>query len=102
MAVNSPEQPRESDLEHVVSLSGSDVQGIDAALLNEVTPSWGDARAVVTKAYAAMLPSLPSVPDVFFSYRLRKLVAAGAVEAAGSVDRQLNYQVRLDNRASAA
>ncbi|MCD9007956.1 DUF3658 domain-containing protein [Luteimonas sp. XNQY3] len=79
MAVNSPEQPRESDLEHVVSLSNGDVQTIDAALLSEVTPSWIDAKGVVTRAHAALLPRYLTVPDVFFSHRLRKLVAAGAV-----------------------
>ena len=94
--MNSPEQPRESDLEHVVSLSDSDVQAIDAAVLTELTQSWIDAKGVVTRAHAALLTRYPAVPDVFFSYRLRKLVAAGAVEAAGSVDRQLNYQVRTN------
>ena len=100
--MNSPEQPRESDLEHVVSLSSGDVQAIDAAVLSEVTHSWLDAKGVVTKAHAALLPRYPTVPDVFFSYRLRKLVATGVVEATGSVDRQLNYQVRANGCAPAA
>ncbi|WP_161809352.1 MULTISPECIES: DUF3658 domain-containing protein [Stenotrophomonas] len=100
--MNPQEQPRESDLERVASLSGSDVQAIDAAVIDALTLSWSDAKNVVASAYASLLSSFPAVPDVFFSYRLRKLVAAGAVEAVGTVDRQLNYQVRLSSHEPAA
>lgn len=95
--MDSPEQPMESNLEHVISLSGSDVQAIDSALLSKLLSSWSEARAVVTDAHSALFSLYPAVPDAFFSYRLRKLVAAGAVEAIGQVDRQLNYQVRIGN-----
>jgi len=100
--VNSQEQPRESDLEHVVSLSGEDVQAIDAAVLSQLATTWMEARDLVAKAHAVLLPKYPTVPDVFFSYRLRKLVAAGDIEAAGAVDRQLNYQVRAKDHGPAA
>ncbi len=100
--MTSPEQPRESDLEHVVSLSGSDVQAVDAAVLEHLNSDWLGASDVVARAHAALLAKYPSVPDVFFSYRLRKLIAAGEVEAAGSVDRQLKYQVRSAGQGPAA
>ena len=93
--MDSPEHPKESNLEHVVSLSDHDVEAIDSALLGELRSSWSEARRVVTGAHYALLSLYPAVPDVFFSYRLRKLVAAGTVEAVGQVDRQLNYQVRV-------
>lgn len=96
------EQPKESDLEHVVSLDGGDVQAIDAAILSQLTGSWSAAKDAVVKAHTALSFSYPSVPDAFFSYRLRKLVAAGSVDASGPVDRQLNYKVRSGNRAAAA
>ncbi len=100
--MTSPEQPRESDLEHLVSLTGRDVQAIDAAVLAEVTPTWVEASVVVKSSHAALLSSYPLVPDVFFSYRLRKLVGAGVIESTGTVDRQLNYQVRTIGHAPAA
>ena len=100
--MNSQEQPRESDLEHLVSLSREDVQAIDTAVLSELATTWMEARDLVANAHAALLPKYPSVPDVFFSYRLRKLVAAGDVEAVGIVDRQLNYRVKSKDRVPAA
>lgn len=100
--MDSPEQPKESNLEHVVSLSGSDVQAIDSALLSKLRSSWSEARTVVDGAYSVLASLYPAVPDVFLSYRLRKLVATGAVEAIGQVDRQLNYQVRISLLAPAA
>jgi hypothetical protein len=99
--MNSSKQPKESDLEHVVSLNGNDIQAIDEALLREITHSWSDAAGVVSRAHTALLTSCPTVPDVFFSYRLRKVVASGAVEAMGLVDRQLSYQVRNGRNALA-
>lgn len=93
--MDPPEQPKESNLEHIVSLSGNDIKAVDSALLNELRSSWSGARMVVAGARSALLSLYPTVPDVFFSYRLRKLIAAGAVDAIGQVDRQLNYQVRV-------
>lgn len=95
------EQPKESDLVLVASLSGEDVQAVDSAILGELNRAWSDARLVVPGAHAALQSTHPSIPDVFFSYRLRKLVAAGSVEATGSVDRQLDYQVRAASHAPA-
>ena len=100
--MSSEDQPRESDLEHVVSLSGEDVQAVDTAVLSQLTATWMESRDLVAKAHAALLPKYPLVPDVFFSYRLRKLVAAGDIEAVGAVDRQLNYQVRAKDGGPAA
>jgi hypothetical protein len=94
LIVIQSEQPRESDLEHVVSLSGNDVEAIDAALLRELAPYWEQARDVVARAHELLQRGYPSVPGAFFSYRLRKLVATGAVQATGTVDRELMYQVR--------
>lgn len=91
---NLEEQPIESDLVLVASLSGEDVHALDSAILREVRRTWSDARLVVSGAHAAMKKTLPYVPAAFFSHRLRKLVAAGCVEAEGSVDRKLDYQVR--------
>ena len=95
------EQPKESDLVLVASLSGEDVQAVDLAILREVNGAWAEARIVVQGAHSSLQSTHPSVPDVFFSYRLRKLVAAGSVEARGSVDRQLSYQVRDASHAPA-
>lgn len=95
--MDPPEQPKESNLEHVVSLSGSDVQAVDSALLNELRSSWSEARMVVAGAHAALRSLYPAVPYVFFSHRLRKLVAGGAVDEIGQVNRQLNYQVRVSS-----
>jgi len=95
-------QPRESDLELVVSLTGDDVKAVDSAVLGKVSSSWAEARSVVSEAHTALHSTHPAVPDVFFSYRLRKLVATGAVEARGPVDRQLNYQVRSAGHLPAA
>ncbi len=96
------EQPRESDLELVVSLSGDDVAAINAALLQHVTGSWLPALGVVTSAHHSLLPTLPSVPLAFFSYRLRKLVASGEVQAKGIVARELAYQVKAADPGAAA
>jgi len=90
--MNSSEQPKKSDLEHVVSLNGNDIQAIDEALLRKITHS--NAAGVINRAHTALLTSYPSVPDVFFLYRLRKVIASGVVETMGIVDRQLNYRVR--------
>lgn len=93
-----PTQPNEADLEHVVSLSASDVRAMDAALISAIPSDWRAARQIVESVHAALLPTYPSVPAVFISYRLRKLVAAVEVEAHGIVDRRLEYQVRAHAR----
>jgi hypothetical protein len=85
-----------------VSLSGEDVRAVDAAVLAQIPQEWIDAAGVVSRAHASLLSKYPSVPEGFFSYRLRKLVAANAAEASGLVDRQLNYQVRSVCHAPAA
>jgi hypothetical protein len=100
--LDSREQPRESDLEYVASLSCEDVQAIDAAVFQQLATTWMEARDLVAKAHFALLSKYPTVPDVFVSYRLRKLVDAGDIEAAGAVDRQLNYWVRAKDLISAA
>ena len=87
-------QPRESDLEHVVSLTGDDVEAIDAALLLAVDSNWQEARDVAEGAHASLQSRYPSVPFVFYSFRLRALIAERVVDAMGIVDRELRYQVR--------
>ena len=95
-------QPRESDLELVVSLSDDDVASINAALLLHVTESWLPALSVVSDAHQSLLATFPSVPQAFFSYRLRKLVASGEVQANGVVARELSYQVKAAEHEAAA
>ncbi len=96
------EQPRESDLELVVSLSGDDVAAVNAALLQHVTGSWLPALSVVTNAHHSLLPTLPLIPQAFFSYRLRKLVGSGEVQANGVVTRELAYLVKAADHGAAA
>ncbi|GAB3358633.1 hypothetical protein GCM10027430_29300 [Lysobacter tyrosinilyticus] len=89
------DQPRESDLEHVASLSGDDVATIKEALMQHVGDSWLPALTVVTDAHQSLLPTFPSVPPTFFSWCLRKLVASGQIQADGPATRELAYQVRV-------
>ena len=89
------DQPAESDLELVVSLSGEDVAAIDDALLRHLGTELQPAAQVVAAAHSSLQAAHSAVPSAFFSYRLRKLVALGEVAASGPVSRELQYTVGL-------
>ena len=89
------DQPAETDLELVVSLSGDDVAAIDEALVHHLGTELQPAAQVVAAAHLSLQAAYCAVPSAFFSYRLRKLVALGKVAANGPVSRDLQYTVRL-------
>jgi hypothetical protein len=100
--MSTEDQPLESQLELVVSLTGDDVASIEAALLSQVPGSWASASSVVSAAHQSLLSNFPTVPKAFFSYCLRKLISDGQVQANGIVSKELAYQVRAAARGAAA
>jgi len=102
LPLTEQKHPKESDLELVVSLSADDVEAINEALRRQISESWLPSSEVVKSAYNFLRSSHPSVPEVFFSYRLRKLVAANEIEADGPVTRELKYQVRRSGQVRVA
>lgn len=67
------------------ALSEAELQSIDQALLRQVSEDWRKIARVV--GFAMGEPSVRSrgLPDIFYAERVRHLVAAGVLEAAGDV-----------------
>jgi hypothetical protein len=86
---NPPDQPTETNLEFVVSVSGAQVAEINAALMARASSDWQPLGGVIAAARMDTPSVLPTIPDVFFARQLRVLVSQGDLEGKGDL-RDLN------------
>ena len=78
----------------VASLNDEDVLAIDSAICSFLASEWQDSSTLIGSVTRELQQRFPSVPAVFYSYRLRALVKTGEVESDRPVTRELAYRVR--------
>jgi hypothetical protein len=83
----------------VLSLTPADFKRIDECLLSHASHSWHKVARVVLHAMFALRDEFPTLPDGFYSMRVKHLVASGALEAAGNLDRMRFSEVRIPGSA---
>ena len=71
------------------------IQIIDDALLSNARSSNRKVAMIVAKTMENPELRVPGLPDTFYAERVRKLVAQGALEAAGNSDFMRFSEVRL-------
>jgi hypothetical protein len=84
----------------VAALTPVDIEGIDRTILFFCDYRWRKVAYVVALAMDAL--GYAGVPDVYYSQRVRALVANGLIEAHGNVRRMRFCEVRLAPERSAA
>lgn len=96
-----PDGPLTSEEEARASLlSATELERIDKHLLSEASYSWRKVARVIAGTMGAIGNNFPGLPDVFYARRIKHLVDAGALEAAGKLDRMRFSEVRIpDSRA---
>lgn len=90
---DSPLTPQQEAL--VRLLTAADLQRIDECLLSHTSDRWRKVARVVASTMASLAGHFPDVPDVFYSRRIKHLVASGALEAVGNLDRMRFSEVRI-------
>jgi hypothetical protein len=81
--------------ERISQLTAQEISAIDAALLSAARTRFRKVAMVVGTAMIELEVSIPRVPDLFYSERVRCLVEAGALESAGDLRRMRFSEVRL-------
>lgn len=91
-----PDRPLTAEEEARASLlTAADLQLIDGLLLAEASRSWRKTARVVGSTMSAIHNEFLGLPDVFYARRIKHLVRAGELEAAGSLDRMRFSEVRI-------
>jgi hypothetical protein len=84
----------------VAALTAVDIEGIDRTILSFCDYRWRKVAYVVASAMDAL--RYAGIPDVYYSQRVRALVANGLIEAHGNVRRMRFCEVRLAPEGTAA
>ena len=78
-------------------LGAEEVASIDQALLQNMSQRWLKVAMVVSRAMNQIGSQFPGVPDVYYSLRVRELVARQVLESQGNLLRMRFSEVRLRN-----
>ena len=78
-------------------LTDADLQRIDACLLSHTSHQWRKAAYVIGRTMLDLDGEF-SLPDGFYSSRIKHLVDSGAIEAAGNLNRMRHSEVRIPGR----
>jgi hypothetical protein len=87
-----PLTPEQRD--NAAQLSETEIVAIDEALLSNASHEWRKVAMVVAMTMGCHLNSV-SVPDIFYSQRVRKLVEDGRLESEGNLAYVRFSEVRL-------
>ena len=77
------------------SLTAADLQRIDECLLSHTSQEWRKVARVIGSTMAALGRKFSGVPDVLYTQRIKHLAEAGAIEAAGNLNRIRYSEVRI-------
>jgi hypothetical protein len=75
-------------------LTPADLQRIDESLLSNASRQWHKVARIIGRTMME-LGNQFDLPDVFFSTRIKHLVASGALEAVGNLNRMRFSEVRI-------
>jgi len=88
--------------EIVSSLSASDNEVIDSALLAQCASSWRKVARVVGSAMRTLDDRFPDMPVGYYALRIVRLVELGALESQGNLEYMRFSEVRLTEPARSA
>lgn len=87
--------PLSAEQERLVgTLSQSQIDAVDSAILSSCVTQWRKVARVVPAAMAQVGSALSGVPDLFYAKRVRALVERGALDAQGDLRRMRYSEVR--------
>ncbi|HMQ04244.1 MAG TPA: DUF3658 domain-containing protein [Pyrinomonadaceae bacterium] len=87
--------PTEEQQSRINKLTADDLQKIDEAILAHASSQWRKVARIVGSAIDSNSGIVPSIPDIFYAERVRKLVAAGKLESQGNLAFMRFSEVRL-------
>jgi len=93
-------QPAETNLELVASLTGSQVDQINTALIAATDGQRRKVAVVVARAMLSLSDEFSAVPDVFFARQIRVLVSRGQLEGIGNLRDMRSSEVRRSVKVS--
>lgn len=76
-------------------LTASQLERIDHCLLSHASPNWQKVARIIGQTMITVHDEFPSLPDGFYSSRIKLLVKSGALEAVGNLDHMRFSEVRL-------
>ena len=83
-----PDSPLTPEAEAQASLlTAADLRRIDECLLSHTSYRWQKVARVVGQTMLEIHREFPELPDVFYSLRIKHLVASGTLEADGDLSR---------------
>jgi len=82
----------------VSKLRQEDLLEMDRVLLSYAERNWRKVAYIVSRALGEFSVRLPDVPDVYYSQRVRNLVAAGQLESQGNLLYMRYSEVRLPQK----
>ncbi len=99
--MNSLEDPNAEDpglddeeREIVAALSEADIHDIDEAILDSCPPTWTKVALVVGIAMEHYPDRFLEVPDIYYSERIKNLVAAGRLLSQGNLRTMRSSEIR--------
>lgn len=79
------------------ALTEAELRTIDECILSHITHRLQKTAKVVVLTMRTLGEQFPELPPVFYSGRIKHLVAADLIEAAGNLSRMRFSEVRLPN-----
>jgi len=94
--IPSPDPPLTPEQQaRVAQLSDAEIQAIDETLLSNSSHQWRKVARVVGMTMMGYSVHLPSIPDIFYGQRVRKIVQDGRLESQGNLSVMRLSEVRL-------
>lgn len=88
----------QEQLKLVSGLSKTEIHEIDQALLSHASQRWQKVAKIVGTTMMKLPSPIQGIPDVYYATRIKFLVEAGALEAAGNLDYMRYSEVRLSKK----
>ena len=80
-------------------LTPAELRRIDEVLLSHASEQWHKVARIIGQTMLEVGGQF-SVPDMFYSRRIKHLVKSGALEAVGNLNRIRHSEVRIPSRKS--
>jgi Protein of unknown function len=102
-SLGQPDTDLTADEQEVVSsLSASDIELIDSALLADCASSWRKVARVVGTAIGTLRGRFPNIPVGYYALRVAHLVESGSLESEGNLEYMRYSEVRRKESARSA
>jgi len=96
-----PDPPLSPEEEAAASrLSAAELKLIYERLLSHMSHRWQKVARIVGLTMMELSRDFPTLPDVFYGLRLKRLAESGAIEAAGTLSRMRYSEVRIPDSGS--